>query len=233
MRMPDHVADRFRAERRDGISDGDKLVHPTGNPRRASEKRGLIVGRGIVCPFHRPRRNAHARIASVRLVPWCITPVCVVCRPADFASVVTGVGHNEDALPSVRQADVFGRQKEGTGSVAESLEICSDEREPLCSTGVDVFDEDESRSQLGDDSAVLVPETTPLAGETSSLSGRGDVLTGEASTDEVDRSEVVLSDRSNIFVPFDSGPVLREHGSAERIDLHLPRGVTDAGPFEA
>ncbi len=37
----------------------------------------------------------HALIASVRIVPGCITPVEVVPRAASLASVVTGVGHIE------------------------------------------------------------------------------------------------------------------------------------------
>jgi len=43
---------------------------------------------------------AQVRIASVRVVPGCITPVVVLCRPADSASITVVVGHIFAAIAS-------------------------------------------------------------------------------------------------------------------------------------
>jgi hypothetical protein len=44
------------------------------------------------------RAVGQLRVASVNVVPGCITPVVVVCRAALAASVVWAVGHNENSF---------------------------------------------------------------------------------------------------------------------------------------
>src|SRR5271166_2001355 len=71
----------------------------------------------------------------------------------------------------------------------------------------------------------MVPEAGPLAAEPSPLPGAGHVLTGEASANKVNVGPVAL--RRDIFGPRNVGPVLRQHGATEWINLALPEDRTE------
>jgi hypothetical protein len=51
--------------------------------------------------------------------------------------------------------------------------------------------------------------------------------------DDVDGTELNSSNCTNVFMSRYIGPVFRQDGSCERIDLHLPRDRPEPGPFEA
>jgi hypothetical protein len=71
-----------------------------------------------------------------------------------------------------------------------------------------------------------------LATDASSLTGVADIGARKSSTEQIDLRGATV-DRSDIFVPSDVGPVLREHGAAERIDLALKDNATNPGALEA
>lgn len=106
--------------RHDAVAEGPQSVHPIGQPISASTNRGLKtrVPREVGAPPVAVVRAwwerggdpsavgdspgarasavlgvAHARTASVMVVPGCMMPVEVVARAASLASVATGVGH--------------------------------------------------------------------------------------------------------------------------------------------
>ncbi len=161
--------------------------------------------------------------------PSCGHPFC----PLPYRLAV-GVGNNEAPTAFVRRSDVGSSNDEGTGSIAESLEIVSHEREPPTATVGDVFDNDEPRPEFPDDAPKLVPEAGSLPGEPGSVSCDGDVLAGEAAADEVNGSKGSCARESNIRdAPIGIGPVPRKYAPAEVIRFHLPDHVADAGPFEA
>lgn len=61
-----------------------------------------------------------------------------------------------------------------------------------------------------------------LARKAGTLSKDTDVLAGESPADEVNGLEVVRSDFSDIFKPFDIGPVLCQDSPAVGVYLDLP-----------
>src|SRR5690606_22216902 len=80
--------------------------------------------------------------------PWLL--------PYDDA-VGVGSSNDEDASSEMGRPDVGGRNCEGTGSVSESCEAFFDRPEPELFARRDVLDDDEARSEFGDDPSVLVP----------------------------------------------------------------------------
>jgi hypothetical protein len=100
------------------------------------------------------------------------------------------VGNNEAPTALVWSSDVGGSKNEGTGSIAESLEICSDVMEPPIAPVIDVLDNNPSGSHLADNAGVLIPE--PRAGPLESVATTCDteILAREAAADEIDGSKV-------------------------------------------
>jgi hypothetical protein len=148
-----------------------------------------------------------------------------------FATLASGVGHDEDALSSVGRSDVCGGNPQGARSVSEHVQLVSDRTQPFTRTRRDVFDDDEARADLPDDAGEVVPEAGSRAAEPSALSGSADVLAREPSANKVNVRPA--SRGSDILEPLDVGPVLRQHRTAERVQLALPEHRTEAGPFEA
>jgi hypothetical protein len=159
------------------------------------------------------------RIASVSVVPACITLVVVVPRAAAFASVVTAVGQSLPAMrlgfPFVSVATDVGDEKEalaevggadvGRGDdtsenvVSEALKVADNIVHPSRNERRDVLDDDGARTELVDDPRVLAPEPRARAGEAGTLSGVADVLTGEPAANDVHRSKALSSDITNIL----------------------------------
>jgi hypothetical protein len=52
-----------------------------------------------------------------------------------------------------------------------------------------------------------------------------EVLTGEASTNNINCSKVVTADITHILVDWDLGPVLAKHSLTVGVDLHKPSGT--------
>lgn len=173
------------------------------------------------------------RIASVSVVPACITPVVVVPRAAAFASVVTGVGHKEEPFPAMGRADVGRGDDSPVHGVAEALEVFDNNVQPARNERRDVLDDDDARAELADDAGELSPEARARAREARPFAGVADVLAGEAPTHDVDGLEIVSSDMTNVSVPLGVRPVRGEHAPAPRIALHLPHDAADAGPLQA
>lgn len=103
-------------------------------------------------------------------------------------SLARAVGQDEDPFPAVGRAHV-GRSETiplriepERGKVREDLvESAGPERR-------DVFNEDKSRLNLGDDAGVLSPEPGPLTGQTGSFPRDGNVLAGKTARDEIHSS---------------------------------------------
>jgi hypothetical protein len=141
------------------------------------------------------------------------------------------VGHNEDSSAEVRRPDVGGRNCDGARSVSELAEVPPHRGQPGPHAARDVLDDDPRRPDLRDDPCKLEPEAGPLAADAFSGSGAADVLAWEASADEIDFGP--MASFRDIVKPRDVGPMFREDGATERIDLALPDDRTEAGPFEA
>ena len=96
--------------------------------------------------------------------------------------------------------------------------------QPTPSPRRDVLNDDPLWRELADDAIELDPESgAGSGGDASAATGAADVLTGEATADEIDPRKVSCSHRSDIIKPHRVGPVFREHALTERILLDLPR----------
>lgn len=94
-----------------------------------------------------------------------------------------------------------------------------------------VFHDDDARSYCANDSRELRPQPA-CVGLSALRSGDADRLTGEPAANAVDGFQFVSSKVSDIGVPRDVGPMLREHGPTPRIDFNLPPH-TKPGPLQS
>jgi hypothetical protein len=90
----------------------------------------------------------HINTASRSVVPaldvqWSLR---AVARREPAASVVTGVGHNEHALPPVGCADVAGPEAEPLRIVPDFGQVAEDAVEPARGEGSDVLHDRDARS---------------------------------------------------------------------------------------
>jgi hypothetical protein len=154
----------------------------------------------------------HWRIASVRVVPLCITPVVVVCLPADALSRVLAVGQNEDPLSSVGRTNV-GRSKTHPLRIEPEIGQTSKESSnPIPGNEAsDVLHEDEARSHLANDPQELVDEVS-LVVAAPLLSCRGVRLARDAAKDEIHQSSIAMAvEPTNVAVNRRCAQGLRFH----------------------
>lgn len=122
------------------------------------------------------------------------------------------------------RADIGGRNREGTGSVAPSPQVVPHTGQPPPSPRRDVLDDDPFGCELADDAIELDPESGAGSGsDASAATGAADVLAGEAAADESNHGKLSCADRADIVEPLCVGPLFCEHALTERISLDLPR----------
>lgn len=92
-----------------------------------------------------------------------------------------------------------------------------------------VLGDDNRGPRFADDAREVRPESSLVAGSSSST-GDGVGLTGEAADDDGNAS---WRERSDILEPFRVRPVPREHSSAPWIDFYLPRWRSEASALQA
>jgi hypothetical protein len=85
-----------------------------------------------------------------------------------------------------------------------------------------VLHDDVSGSYFANDPGELGPKTRAGAGQSGSLAGGAEVLTGESAADDVDRREVFRADLADVLVAPRLGEVLGEDRSAVGVELDLP-----------
>jgi hypothetical protein len=104
----------------------------------------------------------HIRIASVSIVPGCITPVVVVPLADDLESDTVAVGHTfgqeEDPLPPVRCADFRSCEQCRRNAVTHLLKFSDDGVETRGQMCGDVLAEDVARLERSDVLAEVRPE---------------------------------------------------------------------------
>jgi hypothetical protein len=168
-------------------------------------------------------------------VPECITPVVVVPRALDAASVVTGVGHNpddEEPFASVGCADVSGCDDASFHVIPGADEIGDNDVHPARSERCNVFDDDDERPKLADDAVEFSPQAGTRTAEPRTLSCDAEILAGEPAANNSNVLEHACPDRFDVIVPPNVRPLLREHPATPRIDLDLPHRASHPAPFE-
>ena len=163
---------------------------------------------------------AHARIASVRLVPECMTPVVVECRPAEFASVVAAVGHEEDTRAAVGSANGGRRENSPFSSEPERGQVSENVAPSSNKVACDIFTDEDAGSHHAKQSRDFGPEPSGVGLDESS-SGLRDWLTGPSSAHEIDGLELG-SNAAHVVEPSHVGPVSGEDALAELVSLDLP-----------
>jgi hypothetical protein len=95
-----------------------------------------------------------------------------------------------------------------------------------------VFQHNDSRSEFANQANGLKEQSASLSIQSCPESGVGNVLAREASADNVDPLEVVLSTLSDVAFSVDVRPMLGKHLGCVVIDFYLPF-ANHAGTFKA
>lgn len=172
--------------------------------------------------------------ASVRLVPACITPVVVECRPDEAASVVAAVGQHEEPLAQVRRPDLGRAEQTPLRIEPERGKVAKHVGEPKVNVPWDVLEEGERSAALVEDASHFGPQVA-LIGVAESLTGDAEWLARVARSDEIHdatpRSAVegseIVGDRSAIQLRrFHPG---HEDGRGEGLALDVAHGAAVGG----
>jgi len=86
-----------------------------------------------------------------------MTPVVVLVLPPLSASDATAVGHNEQALATMRRADVRGCEDARLHSIPKPVEVGRNSVQPARHEGRHVFDDHDPGTQLADDAGKFSP----------------------------------------------------------------------------
>ena len=146
---------------------------------------------------------------------------------AKWFAVAVGVGHNEDSISMMRSPKVSGRQTKWHAGIPESVQVEPHEGHPIAPRLADVLNEDDRRLELSDASDALAPPPGPFATEPLPLLDvrRRQVLTRKATGDDVYAFRRLRIHVDDVVEDTDAWEVVREHASAPRIFLSLPRNT--------
>lgn len=121
--------------------------------------------------------------------------------------------------------------------IPERGKVCENCGESSTAKSPDVFHDRETGSNVANEARNVSPDSGALTVQAGALAGRADVLTGEPATDAVDGVDAESSNSgsvegSHVVMDGHSGPVLREHAPAPRVDFAESDGLK-AGALEA
>jgi hypothetical protein len=177
-----------RDQRDHSVPKAAESVHPIGNPINHSTNRGLRQVRGDrgapAGDVDGWRREHHARIASVRVVPGCITPVVVVWRAAAALSRVFGVGQDEDPIALVTGAHVVRSEHVPFRIEAERGQLADHAPESGSKETWDVLQKHAAGSHLANHARDVGPQPTRVIGA-ALLAGETDRLARESRSDQI------------------------------------------------
>jgi hypothetical protein len=93
------------------------------------------------------------------------------------------VGQNEESVAMVSRSNIGRSESTPLRIEPERGKVREDDFKAVRAEGRDVFNDDQSRLNFGDDAGKLLPEPASLAFDSGLLSGDADVLTREAARD--------------------------------------------------
>jgi hypothetical protein len=146
--------------------------------------------------------------------------------------VALGVGNQEEPITSVMGAKgcrwdaVPFRIEPARGQVPENS------LNPPNKESCHVLHEDVAGSKLANEPEVFSPETGALSVEASALAGKADVLTREASTQDVNGGGITSSQGADVVEEASFRPVLPKDFLRIGVALHLPEDL-HPGPLQA
>jgi hypothetical protein len=147
-----------------------------------------------------------------------------------------GVGHNPDAIASVRGAKGGSWYAMPFRIIPDRGQVSENAVQPSTKQSCDVLHDDISGLKLANKTGKLRPEPTSLAINASTFSGKADVLTREAADDALNGkaigSKQSCGEGSHVIVNRHSWPVFRENFLRFHILLAERDGFESAGAFK-
>jgi hypothetical protein len=142
-------------------------------------------------------------------------------RPSYF---VCGVGQNPDPVPTVRCANGGSGNTVPLRIIPDLSEAAENLLQSLRAKAGDIFDDDPCGPDFCDKPMVFPPEGRSWPGQSAPFSSGADVLTREASAEEVDRSNSVCrqsfgGENAHVVIDRHSLPMLRQHPPAEWVNF--------------
>jgi hypothetical protein len=127
-------------------------------------------------------------------------------------------------------------EPKSTRPIPVQVQVAPNRGQPLADgSAPDVFDDNASRSELGDDPREVLPETGAPSADAATASSGGvrNVVTREAAADDVHRSKASSTSSGDVDdAPIRCRPVAREDGAPKRVPLDLPHHAADPGPLK-
>jgi hypothetical protein len=149
-----------------------------------------------------------------------------------FQSRAVGVGQNEHPVPDVRGINGGSRYAMPFCIKPDRGQRPENSVQPSSKQPCHVLQHNRSRSQFANHAKGFKKQSASLSVQSCPSAGVGNVLTGEASADNIDSLKVVLSALSDIAFSVDAWPMLGENPGCVIIDFYLPF-ANHAGTFKA
>ncbi len=219
----DGAAYRFRDRRGNGVSDASISVHPKGKPISASVKFGWM-------------RQPWSPTSSCTLetIDFLYRPVrsCIgIPNPRPSIEAV-GVGHNEHASSHVWRPHGARGYNRPLSVIPDSGQISANGRHASPEKRGDIFHEDVGGSKLANKTGVLAPKSRPSTFNAGAFACVRDVLAREPAANNVDCSDMLGLQLSNVAVDGNAGPMLGEHAARELLDLAEGHRLETARPLK-
>jgi hypothetical protein len=133
-----------------------------------------------------------------------------------------GVGHNEQPVTHMWGTQRACGKHTPLRIKPEPGQVSENGVSPPNKESCDVLHEDVTGSNLANEPSKLKPQTGALTSQSGAESSLGDVLTGEASTEDVNGRDLRRRDGADVSVLGDVRPVLREDFDRVFVTFHLP-----------
>jgi hypothetical protein len=154
-----------------------------------------------------------------------------------IAANFVSVGNDPEALSGMWRANRGSRYAMPLRIVPEGGQVSENSVHPSTKQLCDVFHENVVGSNLANEARVFSPKTGSLPVKTARRASPREILAREPTADDIDGNSVsaksVGCKGSDILVPFDVRPVLREDAPAKWINLALRHGFEPARSFQA
>jgi hypothetical protein len=149
-----------------------------------------------------------------------------------FVLLASGVGNNPDAVAAVMGTNGGSRYAVPFRIIPERGQVSENVSKPSTKQSCDVFHEDVSRSNFANNSGVLSPQPAALAGKSSALSRKANVLAGEAAADNVNGNSVCCQsfggEASHVVINRHLRPMLSQNAAAKGFDFAERYGFESA-----
>lgn len=142
-----------------------------------------------------------------------------------------GVPHDKHSVPSVTGADGRSGYAIPERIIPERGQISENRSKPSTKQRWDIFHDDDSGSNLANDSGKLAPESRACAIEARTLACKTEILAWEPAAEDVNEGQVVGSDCADVAESLCVWPVLFQNSVCIRVALHLKQHGAEPSPL--